>query len=69
MPSHLVRAHKKDLPNRLSLRADPPSPVNLIYGSEILICNQNFPCYLILIDMEKCVTCFLLKNGTIYSRT
>ena len=28
----------------------PEAPVNLIYDSEILICNQNFPCYLTLID-------------------
>ena len=47
----------------------PEAPVNLIYDSEILICNQNFPCYLTLIDMEKSVTCFFAENRTIYSHT
>ena len=55
IPSHLVRAHKKNLPNRLSLRADPPASVNLIYDSEILICNHISSCYFILIDRIWCI--------------
>ena len=55
IPSHLVRAHKKNLPNRLSLRADPPASVNLIYDSEILICNHIYSCYFILIDRIWCI--------------
>ena len=43
-------SYRKDVPDRLSLKADPPASVNLIHDSEILICNQNFPCYLTLID-------------------
>ena len=40
-----------------------PASVNLIYDSEILICNQYFPGYLTLIDSqslntEKSVSCF-----------
>ena len=62
IPSYPVRTRKKDLPDRLSLKADLPSPVNLVYDSEILICNQNFPCYLILIDAEKSVTYFFTEK-------
>ena len=47
---HSVLRTVPALPDRLSLKADPPASVNLIYDSEILVCNQNFPCYLTLID-------------------
>ena len=49
---HSVLQTVPALPDRLSLKADPPASVNLIYDSEILICNQNFPCYLTLILTE-----------------
>ena len=44
-----------------------PASGSLIYDAETMICNQNFPCYLSLIDrqfinLEKGVSCFFTKK-------
>ena len=73
------------LPDRLSLKADPPASVNfhpsfkyswfaITFLHAILFLLTEYDTLLHLIDcqfinMEKSVTCFLLKNRTIYSRT
>ncbi len=70
IPSYLVRAQKMDLLDYLILKADSEL-LNFIIQI-FLICNHISSCYFIdcqFINQEKSVTCFLLKNRTIYSRT
>ena len=51
-----------------------PAPISLIYDAETMICNQNFPCYLTLMDhrfinLKKVSTVFLLQTKLFYSCT